>query len=240
MSQVAEMNESYSTGYAAPHEAAFDYRPVPVLAVVAMVLGVLSAMAFFGITGMIVAVFGIVVSAISLLKILRARGELGGRRLATIGLACSVLFLGTGMAYQRNLYVNEVPAGFTRVSFTQDISKKAFVVVKGQHGIHPDVQKLIGKQIFVKGFMYPTSQLEGLNAFIFCRDSGTCCFGGKPPIQDRIGVVMLDGKTVDYFPGRVSVAGEFALNPEFKGDGESLDPVFILKCRIVNKSQTAF
>lgn len=237
-SQVAEINESYSSGYVSPEEAAFDYRPVPVLAVVAMVLGVLSAMAFFGITGMIVAAVGIVISAISLLKIVRARGELGGRRLATIGLACSVLFLGTGVTYQRHLYVNEVPAGFTRISFTQDISKKAFVTVNGQRGLHPDVQKLVGKQIFVKGFMYPTGEQDGLQAFLMCRDSGTCCFGGEPPIQDQIGVVMLDGKSVDYFPGRVSVAGEFALNPEFKGG--KLDPVFLLKCRIVNKSQTAF
>lgn len=237
-SQVAEMNDSYSPEYAAPAGETFDYRPVPVLAVVALVLGLLSVMAFFGITGMIVAAVGVIISGISLLKILRARGELGGRRLATIGLACSVLFLGTGVAYQRHLYVNEVPAGFERVSFTQDIAKKAFVVFNGQQQVSPDVQKLVGKQIFVKGFMYPTGEVEALQAFLMCRDSGTCCFGGEPPIQDRIGVVMLDGKSVDYFPGRVAVAGEFALNPEFKGG--KLDPVFLLKCRIVNKSQTAF
>jgi len=237
-SQVVDVAQPYAAEYASSEEAAFNYRPVPVLAVVAVVLGVLSVMAIFGITGMIVAAFGVLISAISLLKVIRARGELGGRRLATVGLACSVLFLGTGMAYQRHLYVNEVPAGFIRVSFTHDISKKAFVTVGGEKTVSPEVNKLVGKQIFLKGFMYPSGQKEGIDAFLLCRDSGTCCFGGEPPIQDRIGVVMQDGKTVDYYPGRVSVAGEFVLNPEFQGG--KLDPVFIVKCRIVNESQTAF
>lgn len=224
--------------FASPEGTTFDYRPVPVLAVVAVVLGVLSVMAFFGITGMFVAVFGILISGMSLLKIVRARGELGGRRLATIGLACSVLFLGGGMAYQRHLYMNEVPAGYARKSFTRDISRTAFYTINGQMEVHPDVKKLVGQKIFLKGFMYPTGQMEGLDSFLFCRDSGTCCFGGEPPVQDMIGVVMEAGKTVEFYPGRVSVAGEFALNPEYRGG--KLDPVFLLKGEIVNKSQTAF
>jgi hypothetical protein len=187
---------------------------------------------------MIVAAFGIVISAISLLKILRARGDLGGRRLAALGLACSVVFLGGGMTYQRHLYINEVPAGFARTSFTNDISKKLFVTVDGKQGVHPDVQKLVGKPIFLKGFMFPTGQMDGLDSFLFCRDSGTCCFGGEPPLTDMIGVVMQDGKTVDFYPGRVSVAGEFELNTDYKG-GKN-EPLYLMKGRIVEKSHTAF
>ena len=215
-SQAVELRESYVSDYQPADGQAFEYRPVPVLAVISMVLGVLSLMAFFGMVGMVVAAFGILISVISLLKIVRSQGELGGRRLAILGLACSMLFLGSGVAYQRHLYMNEVPAGFARTSFTNDISKKGFVTIDGQQRVHPDIEKLVGQTIFVKGFMYPTGQVEGLDSFLLVKDSGTCCFGGEPALTDMIGVVMQDAKTVDYYQGRVSVAGEFELNPELR------------------------
>jgi hypothetical protein len=237
-SQAIELQESYRADFPSQEGQAFEYRPVPVLAVVAMVLGVLSVMAFFGITGMIVAGVGTIVSAISLLKIVRARGELGGRRLALLGLACSVMFLGSGMAYQRHLYLHEVPEGFERINFTHDISKKGFPTIDGRQTVHQDVQKLVGKPIFLKGSIYPTNESTGLDSFLLCRDSGACCFGGKPALTDMIGVVMQGGKTVDYSPGRVSVTGEFALNPGYKGG--DLDPIYVLKGQEVTKSKTAF
>jgi len=238
MSQAVEVRESYAAEYPSAEGAAFEYRPVPVLAVVSLVLGVLSLMAFLGITGMLVASLGIIISVVSLLKIVRARGELGGRRLAILGLACSTLFLGAGVSYQRHLYLNEVPAGFARTNFTYDISKKGFLTFEGQQRIHPDVEQLVGKPIFLKGFMYPTGQIEGLDSFLLVKDSGACCFGGEPALTDMIGVVMEDKKTVDYYPGRVSVAGEFELNKNYRG-GKN-EPIYLLKGQIVTKSQTAF
>lgn len=238
-SQVVELREPLLADYASAESAPFQYRPVPVLAVVGLVLGVLSVIAFLGVTGLVVAVLGALISGISLLRIVRARGELGGRRLSTLGLALSVLFFGSGVAYQRHLYVHEVPDGFARISFSEDISKKGIVTIDGVSGIHPDLQPLLGKPIFVKGFMYPTGQQSGIDSFLLVKDSGTCCFGGQPALQDMIGVVMEDGKTVDYYAGRVSVAGVFELNTRFTGQGK-LEPVFLLKGRIVTKSKTAF
>jgi hypothetical protein len=217
----------------------FEYRPVPVLAVIAMVLGVLSVMAFFGVTGMFVAAFGIIISMISLLKIVRSGGALGGKRLAVLGLACSVLFLGTGMAYQRHLYLNEVPAGFERISFVHDISRKEpLLVVDQQRRVNPEIELLVGKKMFLKGFMYPTGQSSDIDSFLLVKDSKACCFGGEPALTDMIGVVMQGGKTVDYSQSRVSVAGEFELNTGFKG-GKN-EPLYLLKGEIVSKSKTAF
>jgi hypothetical protein len=237
-SQAVELRESYVADYQPADGQVFDYRPVPVLAVISMVLGVLSVMAFFGVVGMVVAAFGILISGFSLVKIVRSCGELGGRRLATLGFACSVLFLGSGVAYQRHLYMHEVPDGFARTSFTNDISKKGFVTIDGQKRVHPDIQTLVGQSIFVKGFMYPTGQVEGLDSFLLVKDSGTCCFGGEPAVEDMIGVVMQDAKTVEYYQGRVSVAGEFELNPRYAG-GKN-EPFFLMKGHIVEKSHTAF
>ena len=45
---AVELSEPFVAEFPVSEERAFDYRPVPVLAVVAMVLGLLSAMAFFG------------------------------------------------------------------------------------------------------------------------------------------------------------------------------------------------
>lgn len=238
MSQAIELREPYMQEFPSGEGATFEYRPVPVLAVIASVLGVLSLMAFFGITGMVVAVLGIFISLLSLLKIVRSRGALGGRRLALVGLACSILFLCSGMAYQRHLYLNEVPAGFTRANFSEDISQKGFVTINGQQDIHPDVKQLFGKKVFLKGFMYPTGQNEGLDSFLLVRDSGACCFGGNPALTDMIGVVMQDAKTVNYYPGRVSVSGELEPNKNFRG-GEN-EPIYLMKGQIVTKSQTAF
>lgn len=238
MSQAIELREPYMQEFPSGEGAAFEYRPVPVLAVIAMVLGVLSLMSFFGVTGMVVAVLGVAISLLSLIKIVRSRGELGGRRLAFLGLASSTLFLGTGVAYQRHLYLNEVPTGFARANFSEDISKKGFVTYEGKQDVHPDVKQLFGKKIFLKGFMYPTGQNEGLDGFLLVRDSGACCFGGNPALTDMIGVVMQDQKTVDYYPGRVSVSGELEINKNFQG-GQN-EPIYLMKGRIVTKSQTAF
>lgn len=237
-SQTIELSEPYVADYPSQEGQAFEYRPVPVLAVVAMVLGVLSVMAFFGITGMFVAGIGILISAISLFKIVRSQGALGGRRLAVLGLAFSVLFLSGGMAYQRHLYLNEVPDGYERVNFTHDIAKKNFQTIDGQLAVHPDVQELVGKQVFLKGFIFPTNQTTGLNGFLLVKDSGACCFGKDPALTDKIGVVMQDEKTIDYFQGRVSVCGEFILNTAYNPGTK--DPLYLLKGQIVTKSKTAF
>ena len=240
MSQVAEMPapivaESYEPE---PLEAPeLQYRPVPVSAVVGCVLGVLSAIALLGITGIVVAVLGVLVSGFSLLRVLRARGDLGGSRIATIGLGLSMLFLGSGVAYQTYLYKTEVPPGFERVSFANDISRKGFVNYQGQTAVHPDVAALVGRKLFLKGFMYPTGQESELASFLLVKDSGTCCFGGQPKLVDMIGVAMEPGKTVDYYRGKVSVAGELELNTEYSGQN-NLEPIFLIKGHVVSKSKT--
>lgn len=216
----------------------FEYRPVPVVAVVGCVLGVLSAMALLGVTGIVVAFLGLLISGFATLRIRAARGDLGGQRLALLGLGLSVVFLSSGVAWQRYQYLHEVPAGYARTSFTEDISRKAFVTIDGQTGVSPEVQQLVDKPVFLKGFMYPTNQMHGLDSFVLVKDSGTCCFGGEPAVQDMIGVVMEPGQTVDYYQGRVSVSGVFELNTHYTG--QKLEPIFLMKGQIVTKSKTAF
>jgi len=236
MSQVAELPEPDVAESYVPEPMELQYRPVPVSAVVGCVLGVLSAISFFGITGSVVAIMGILVSGYSLIRILASRGDLGGKVPATIGLGLSILFLGSGAAFQAYLYKSELPAGFQRISFTDDISRKGFVNVNGQPALHPDVAELVGKKIFVKGFMYPVNEMHGLTGFLLVKDSGTCCFGGDPKPFDMIGVQMEPGKTVDFYRGKVAVGGELELNPEYTG--QKLDPIYLMKGLSFAKSKT--
>ena len=216
----------------------FDYRPVPIVAVVGCVLGVLSGMALLGLTGIVVAFLGMVISGIALFRIRAARGDLGGKWLAVVGLGLSVVFLSSGVTWQRYQYLHEVPAGYLRTRFTADIARNGFVTIAGQTTVHPEVQTLVDQPLFLKGFMYPTGQMHGLDSFLLVKDSGTCGFGGEPAVQDMPGVVMEPGQTVDYYQGRVSVAGVFEFNTRYSG--QKMEPVFLMKGQIVTKSKTAF
>ena len=222
-----------------PDAALFDYRPVPVIAIVGCVLGILSALSLLGATGILVAILGAGFSAVALIRILLARGQLGGKTAAAAGLLLSLGFGVGGAWYQWYLYTHEVPAGFQRVSFSEDISRKGFIREDGQTGIPDEVHALVGKPIFLKGFMYPTEQMTGLKSFLLVKDSDQCCFGGQPAREDMIGVVMTGEEGVDFYPGRVSVAGEFELNLGFTGQ-DNLEPVYLLQGKIVTPSRTAF
>ncbi|WP_145363251.1 DUF4190 domain-containing protein [Stratiformator vulcanicus] len=216
----------------------FEYRPVPVSAPVSLILGLCSAMSLLTVAGVPVAFFGLVIGAAALLKIARSGGEFGGRKLAIAGLTLSTLFFVTGIGKQAYAYATEVPEGYARTNFTYDIAKKGFVQKNGVGAFHDDVAALDGQKIFLKGYMYPTNQTRNIQEFIFCKDSGECCFGGQPALTDMILVRMGEGQTVDYFQGLISVAGTFHLNAS--GGGADLSPVYSLDATHWAISSSAF
>ena len=238
MSQTVELSEPLQEEYTNPQENRFEYHPVPPTAVIGCVLGVLSFMALLGVTGIVVAVLGVILSGLSLIKIVRSSGVYGGRTLALVGLLLSAVFAVSGCFYQRHLYLNEVPDGYERISFSRDVSHNAFITQNGLPEVNPKVLALQDKPVFLKGFVYPMEKMTGLSSFLLLKDSDECCFGGDPALEDMIGVLMEEGQTVDYYPGRVSVAGTFALNPNFSGN--KLEPLFLMHAKIVTHSKTAF
>lgn len=193
----------------------FDYRPVPVSVPVAVFFGICGLLAFLTPVGVPVALIGLFLSLWCLLKIRRSAGEFSGKWLALTGLVISSIAFFGGVATHSVAYATEVPEGHRRLNFTQDISQKGFVQENGYMTPHPDVVSLDGKKVFLKGFMYPTRLTEGFQSFVFCRDSGDCCFGGTPKIQDMIVVRMEGEQTTDYYPGQVSVSGTFRLRKDF-------------------------
>jgi hypothetical protein len=200
-----------------PSPEEFSYRPMSMLAVLAFSLSLLSlatAMLWFLLP---LGVVSAILAVMAVLRIRSARGEYSGMSLASTAVFLSVLAIAGGVSYQVYAYRTEVLEGYERVSFSRDISDKGIVTYEGGQIPHPDLMAMEGKKIFLKGFMYPTGQIYDLKSFLLVKDSDQCCFGGEPKLVDMLGVYMKGPHLADYYSGRVSVAGTFRLNREYKG-----------------------
>ncbi len=237
MSQVLDGSNQSLQNAVEVHDE-FSYKPVPPTAVVGLVLGLFSFIALFGIIGVGIAVFGVVVSLFSLFSIKRSSGELGGKMVALSAVTLSTFFLITGISYQSFVYANEVPEGYHRLNFASDIAAREFVKTDGVTRVDPEVLKLDKQKVFLKGYMYPTRQTENLKSFILVKDNGQCCFGGQPDAKDMILVEMQGDRSADFYAGLVSVAGEF--QAEAPTQAGELKPVYQLKGTHFEQARTAY
>lgn len=205
----------------------FNYHPVPVLAVVGLVLAVISSTALFVWLLLPLCLLALLLSGLGMWMIRRSDGSYGGTGVALSGMFLSLVFFMGGIAFQVYAYQTEVPAGYERISFVRDISDKRINTVDGKLTPPPDVAAFDGKKIFLKGYIYQTKQTQGLHSFLFVKDNASCCFGANPEVWDRLGVVMDGDKTINYHAGKVAVAGTFRVNPKFDPNGE-LEPLYIV------------
>ena len=232
-----EMSSSESRNFGSESEE-FLYRPVSTMAVCSLMLGLVSLIGIFLWIMLPAALLTIVLGLMALVSIRRWQGEYTGTGVAIAGILFGAVTLVAGTAVQVNAFRKEVPDGYQRISFVKDISMKDFIVSYKGAKPHPDVEALVGKKVFFKGFVYPTSQVVGLTSFLLLKDSNECCFGGKPKLTDKVACIMQNGKTFDFWAGRVSVAGTFRTNPQY--DGSDSDSVYILECDIVGPSKSDF
>lgn len=187
----------------------FEYRPVPPLAPITMFLGICGIAGLAGIPALSISFAGVITGLLCLWQIRRAEGALGGKLVARLGLALSVLFLVGGSGLHAYTYVTEVPEGYERVSFNW-LAKQPQKFTQEGVEVTPEVANLDGQPIFIKGYMYPTRQQTGMTEFVLVKDTGQCCFGGNPKLTDMIVVKFHDGMTVNHKEQiLVSVAGTF-------------------------------
>ena len=211
----------------APSEVAneFDYRPVPPLAVMTLVTGVLSLSGMLTEFALPFAMIGCVLGILSLRQYSRFPTEYSGRLLAIGGMLLSVLCLFGGSALHAYIYAHEVPEGYQRLSFNEDISKRGFVEIEGKTDFQEDIKQLDGQKVLLKGFMYPEKDTEGIRRFLLVKDSGDCCFGGQPKLTDMVNVVLnKDIPSATLRNGLVSVSGVFRLK-DLRRAG-NLSPVY--------------
>lgn len=170
------------------------YRALSTSAVASLIVGLLACLAIFDWTLVAIPFIGIPLAILSLVKISRHRDELTGEGLARAGLALSLVFAVAGPAWLAFEYVTEVPDGYERVSYAELQPDESQI---GQQ-VPPSALALEGQRIFIKGYVYPGREKDGIRRFLLVRDQGQCCFGGNPKITDRILVTLDDPLRLTY------------------------------------------
>jgi hypothetical protein len=193
-----------------------EYRPTSPMAplsVIAGLVALVSACLVYDLGSATLVFF----SAIGLLTGYRAlsearRYEMRGRGAAKAGLGLSAAALAAGFVIGGLQTAFEVPAGCVRIGYE--------MLQPGLgEPIPASARELDGKKVFIKGYMYPSSQMTGIREFVLCRDNGTCCFGGQPKLSDMIQVNLKEPLALDYQTGLRHVAGTFRVEPNTTSAG---------------------
>jgi len=186
-----------------------DYRAVSGWAIGSLVLAVLSPLAFADWWLAVVPVAGIVVGLVGWRQIAMRPEALVGAPLAIGGVVVSAGLLIAGLTTLTQIYIAELPEGFIRINY------KMLQPLDGDPAtaVPPTAYEADGKDVLLKGYMYPGSEQEGIVQFLLVRDQGDCCFGGNPKITDRVLVTLSDTDGIDFTPRLVKIAGHFAVRP---------------------------
>jgi hypothetical protein len=190
------------------------YRAISGTAIAAAAVALLSPLVFTGWSFAAVPAVGLVLAVAALGDIARRPGAVTGRGLAWAALAASGISLVGGLAYLAAVYTAELPEGFTRLNYAmlQPLPGDPPIAV-------PDsVRTINGREVLLKGYMYPGSRQRGITEFLLCRDQGDCCFGGTPKITDRVLVRLADPKGIDFTQRLVKIAGRFRIEPAGTAD----------------------
>ena len=193
-----------------------DYRAVSGVAVTSVALGFLSICVLLTIYLAVIPLAGILVGLYAILQIKSRPKELTGRSIAVVGIVLSLTFLITGGSVAAYVYATEVPPGYTRIFYSQLQPEEGKVDQK----VPPLAESLDGEKVFIKGYVFPGKQRQGIKTFLLVRDKGDCCFGGNPKLTDRIQVTLADPGRLTFDPYLHKVAGTFRLG---KGPGEAVD-----------------
>lgn len=189
--------------------AAEEYRALSGVAIAATALAAFSPLAFFDWWLAVVPVLGMVLGGVALRDIARRPAALSGRPLAGAAILVSFLALVGGLARLASVYAAELPAGFARLSYAelQPLPGDPPTAVP-ESALAAD-----GRDVLLKGYMYPGKQTHGIRQFLLVRDQGDCCFGGNPKITDRVLVTLAGPPGIEFTPRLVKIAGRFHVRP---------------------------
>jgi hypothetical protein len=193
------------------HDTVADdsYRAVSGVTVAAAALALLSPLAFLDWWLAVVPLFGIVLGGVALRDIALRPAEVTGRGFSLAAIAVSAMAFVGGLGYQTYVYATELPPGFERLNYAmlQPLPGDPATAV-------PDsAMEMSGRNVLLKGYMYPGKQQQGITQFLLVRDQGDCCFGGNPKITDRVLVTLSDAKGIGFSSRMRKIAGRFVVRP---------------------------
>lgn len=186
-----------------------SYRALSGVTVAAAALALLSPLAFLDWWLAVVPLFGVVLGGVAVREIARRPAELTGRGISLAAIAVSVVMLLGGLGYQAYVYATELPPGFERLNYAmlQPLPGDPPTAV-------PDsALEMSGRDVLLKGYIYPGKQQQGITQFLLVRDQGDCCFGGNPKITDRVLVTLKDSKGISFTSRQRKIAGRFVVRP---------------------------
>jgi hypothetical protein len=188
------------------------YRAVAGTAIAAAVTAALSPLAFLDWSLAVVPILGVVLGALAYRTISQRPDEFTGRPLAVGAIVVSAISLVAGLVTLSRAYAAELPEGYERLTYGM------LQPLDGDpSGTVPDTARsLDGRNVLLKGYMYPGKQQRGITQFLLVRDQGDCCFGGNPKITDRVLVQLKDPNHpsgIDFSPRLAKIAGRFAIRP---------------------------
>jgi hypothetical protein len=185
------------------------YRAFGGVTIAAAALALLSPLAFVDWWLLSVPVLAAVLGLVGWRDIIARPDVLTGKLLAIGSMTVGMLLFGGGLWYQATVYARELPPGFDRLNYA--------VLQPGEgepaNMIPESAVKMNGRDVLLKGYMYPGKQQRGIRQFLLVRDQGDCCFGGNPKITDRVLVQMADKQTIEYSPRLRKIAGRFSIRP---------------------------
>jgi hypothetical protein len=186
-----------------------SYRAVCGAAIAAVTVAALSPLAFVDWWLAAVPALGLVLAMLALRDIARRPLELTGRPLALVALAISAFSLVGGLGWRSVVYARELPAGYERLHYA---------VLQPAEGDPPnavpaEALAFAGRDVLLKGYMYPGKQQARIVQFLLVRDQGDCCFGGNPKITDRVLVNLAGQEGIAFTPRLVKIAGRFRVEP---------------------------
>jgi hypothetical protein len=203
-------------------EAAYDqyedepYRAVSSAAVVSLVFGIASILAFLDWMLLFFPSVGLIAGLMASRKIRQCPEEFSGGGLARTGVLLSLFAIVAAPGWLWYSMITEAPEGYLRISYAE---------LQPDRGAPPaeiprSATELEGKRVFIKGFMYPGPERSGIRRFILCRDNGTCCFGGvTPKLSDMVDVQLAGELKAEYATRVTRVGGIFHVDPSSSGSG---------------------
>lgn len=188
------------------------YRAIAGTAIAAAVVAALSPLAFLDWSLAVVPILGVVLGIMAYRTVTQRPDEFTGRPLAIGAIMVSVVSLVTGLVTLSQAYAAELPEGYERLNYG---------LLQPLPGDPPDAvpdtaRTMDGRNVLLKGYMYPGKQQTGITQFLLVRDQGDCCFGGNPKITDRVLVQLKDPghpKGIDFSSRLTKIAGRFAIRP---------------------------
>jgi hypothetical protein len=186
------------------------YRAIPPTAIAAAVLATLSPLVFIDWPLAVVPILGIVLGTLASRTIFQRPDDFTGRTLAIGAVVVSAAFLVGGLASLSRTYIAELPTGYERLDYG---------MLQPLAGDPPDMvpdtaRGMNGRNVLLKGYIYPGKQQSGITQFLLVRDQGDCCFGGNPKITDRVLVQLKDPghpKGINFSPRLTKIAGRFVI-----------------------------